>query len=88
MEFVPQTSTSTDPILIDSDRESTKSDSESEPVTLPAKAQDMFIWNAKYEVKKIFTTIANVIIAVWKIIHALQDLELLRSFKSQLIFFF
>lgn len=40
--------TTTDPVLIDSDRESTKSDSECDPV--PAKKQDMFIWNQQYEV--------------------------------------
>ena len=37
-----------EPISVDSDRESNKSDSDSEPV--PCKEQDMFIWSPKYEV--------------------------------------
>lgn len=35
-------------ISIDSDRDSNKSDSDSE--TAPIKEQNMFIWNEKYEV--------------------------------------
>ncbi len=48
-ELSTTTMTSTsDPISIDSDRDSTKSDSESD--VLPTKEQDMYIWSAKFEV--------------------------------------
>lgn len=46
MQFA-QTAATTDPISLDSDRESTKSDSE-DPT--PTKKQNMFIWNKQYEV--------------------------------------
>ena len=45
---IASTSTNTEPISIESDRESTKSDSDSE-CTPPKMKQDMFIWNTHFE---------------------------------------
>ena len=48
MQYIEEQTGTTEPISIDSDRESNKSDNECDPV--PTKEQDMFIWNPDYQV--------------------------------------
>ncbi len=50
MQYVDdqQLTGTSEPISVDSDRESNKSDSEYDPI--PTKEQDLFIWNPSYQV--------------------------------------
>ena len=48
MQVAEMMQTNAEPVSIDSDRESTKSDTEYD--SLPAKKQNMFIWNQDFEV--------------------------------------
>lgn len=48
MQYLEDQTEQMEPISIDSDRDSNKSDSETD--SLPTKEQDMFIWNPSFQV--------------------------------------
>ena len=50
MQYIEDQTLTSEPISIDSDWESNKSDSECDP-GVPTKEQDMFIWNPTYQVR-------------------------------------